>query len=103
MKRTGFAGGRIASVPRGHFDVRQGYLVVGFRLTARASADRFKQTLLVAPIDLSEGLAFDCLKTPPQPKPVDRLGLEQAEHAPGKRIVVTVTNAADGRICADQR
>jgi hypothetical protein len=58
---------------------------------------------VIEPIDLFEGLVLDGLKGLPRPEPVNNLSFEQPDHALGEGVIVTVADAADGRIDAGFR
>jgi hypothetical protein len=71
-------------------------IVTDFRFCGWDISDRFEQATIVEPVDPYESGEFHRLGTAPRATPVDHLGLEQAVDRFGKRIVITVADAADG-------
>ena len=58
--------------------------------------DGFEQRLVVEPVDPIEGGQLDGLESAPGTGMSDDLGLVQADDGLGHRVVVAVTDAADG-------
>ena len=73
-------------------------IVARFGLGGRDISDRFEQATIVEPVDPFEGGEFDCLGTALRGTSVDYLRLEQAVDGFSERVVVTVADAADGRL-----
>src|SRR4051794_41410915 len=59
-------------------------------------ADRLEETAVVVPVDPLEGGELNLLQAAPRATPPDHLGLEQAIYRLGERVIVRVTDAADG-------
>src|SRR4051794_6185287 len=59
-------------------------------------ADRLEEAAVVVPVDPLQGGELNLLQAAPRATPPDHLGLEQAIDRLGKRVVVAVTDAADG-------
>ena len=72
-------------------------IVTRFGLGGRDISDRFEQATIVEPVDPFEGGEFHGLRAAPRAAPVDYFGLEQAVDGFRKRVVVAVSDAADGR------
>jgi hypothetical protein len=70
-------------------------VVVGFGLGGRDVADRAEQASVVVPVDPVHRGDLDRRETAPGSLAMDHLGLEQADHGFGERIVVAVADAAD--------
>src|SRR3712207_2922483 len=66
-------------------------------------ADRLEETPVVEPVHPLEGGELDGFERLPGPEPSDHLGLEQANDALGQRVVVGITDAADGGLDARDR
>jgi hypothetical protein len=67
-----------------------------FGLGRRNVSDRPEQAAVVEPVDPLECGEFHRVEAAPRPAPMDHLGLEEAYHRLGERIVVAVADAADG-------
>jgi hypothetical protein len=63
-------------------------------------SDRLQQSAIVEPVDPFEGGELDGLEVPPRPTPPNDFGLVESVDRLGERIVVTVADAADGRLDA---
>ena len=66
------------------------------RLGGRHVADRLEEAAVVVPVHPVEGGVLDRLERAPRAAPPDHLGLEQADDGLSQRVVVRITNAADG-------
>src|ERR1700712_3575742 len=75
-------------------------IIALFCFGGRNVADGFEQPTRVVPVDPFEGGELQRLEAPPGTAPVDHLGLEQADHRLGQRIIVGVPDAADGGLDA---
>jgi len=71
-------------------------IVSRFVFRWRQVADRFEQPAVVEPVDPFEHRVLDGIDVAPGPAPADDLGLEEADHRLGERVVVGVADAADG-------
>ena len=71
-------------------------IVARFGLGGRDIPDWFEQSAVVEPIHPFEGGKLDGFERPPRATPMDDLGLEQANHRLGERIIVGISNATDG-------
>ena len=65
-------------------------------LGGRHVADRAEQALVVVPRDPFEHGKLDLVGVAPRAAAADDLGFEQADDALGQRIVVRISDAADG-------
>lgn len=71
-------------------------IVAGFGLGGRNIPDRFEQSAVVEPIDQFERGVFHGFEASPRAAPMDHLGLEQANHRLGERVIVGISDATDG-------
>src|SRR4051794_39174863 len=71
-------------------------MVARFGLGWRDVTDRLEETAGVVPVDPLQGGKLDGLQVAPGAASADHLGLEQAVYRLGQRIVVGITDAADG-------
>ena len=81
--------------PRHHsklFDLR---IVVRLCFGGRDVSNRLEQAAVVEPVDPFGGCELDRFETAPRPAPRDDLGLEEADHRLGERVIVAVADAAD--------
>ena len=70
-------------------------IVVRFVLSRRNETDRPKEPLVVVPVDPLESRVLDVVEAPPGSLSADDLGLVEADHRLGERVVVGVTSTAD--------
>lgn len=71
-------------------------MVARFGFGGRNVADRLEQSPVVEPAHPFEGGELHGLEAPPWAAAVDHLGLEQADHRFGQRVVVAVADTAHG-------
>src|SRR3712207_9448127 len=75
-------------------------MVALFCVGGRDVADRLEGAAVVVPVHPVEGGELDSLQVAPRAAPPDHLGLEQPDDGLGERVVVAVTDAADGGLDA---
>jgi hypothetical protein len=61
-------------------------------------AEAFEQAAVVEPLDPLEGSGLHVVDVAPRPGTADHLGLEQADHRPGERIIEAVADTTDRRL-----
>ncbi len=81
---------------RHHSELFELCIEAGFGFRGRDVADRLEQAAVVEPVDPFESCELDRLEAAPGASPVDHLGLEEADHRLGERVIVAVADAADG-------
>lgn len=81
---------------RGERDGLKLSVVCGFGLSERDVPDRLEQTTVVEPVDLFKCTDFDGLERAPRATTVNHLSRDKADHCLGERVVVEISDAADG-------
>ena len=83
---------------RHHSELSGLCIEVVLRFGGRDVSDRFEQAAIVEPVDPFQRCELDGLQAAPWPAPVNHLGLEEADHRLGERVIVAVADAADRRL-----
>ena len=68
------------------------------RFDWRDVTERLKQAVLVEPVHPLQGFPFDLIFGFPRAQPIDDFGFEGADDRLGQGVVITVADAADGRL-----
>lgn len=71
-------------------------MIVPFVLGRRHMTDGFEQPTMVKPVNPFQRRVLDGIECAPRSASVDHFGLEQADDGLGQRVIVRVTDAADG-------
>src|SRR5271165_2083873 len=88
------------------FESRRDSALVDLRIVARFGfgrrnvSDRLQQSAIIEPIDPFEGGELHGLEVAPRPAPPNDLGLVKPVDRLGERVVVGISDAADGRFDA---